>query len=220
MRKTLPLTILLAACLPLCAVSATYGALSFNNGVSDPKNLEISVGAINVEDRTKVIPDGMITIESVVGKRVMVADQKFVYRVDATMTIPAGSIYEYWYDEDTNPVSFELVSFVLNYSSTANLNYQNAECYLLGNYDSAKRLSNVNLSVSDSSISFSLCITDQYIDIDYERTSIYSLVEESGIIPARDALTFDAIFDFPMDSVSPNIGGSFISFIVEMSNSL
>ena len=218
MRKTLPLTILLAACLPLCAVSATYGALSFNNGVS--KNLEISVGAINVEDRTKVIPDGMITIESVVGKRVMVADQKFVFRVDAKMTIPAGSIYEYWYEEDTTPISFELISFVLNYSSTANLDYQNAECYLLGNYDGAKRLSNVNLSVSNSSASFSLCITDQYIDIDYERTSIYSLVEESGIIPARDALTFDAIFDFPMDSVSPDIGGSFISFIVEMSNSL
>lgn len=220
MRKTLPLTILLAACLPLCAVSATYGALSFDNGSSDPKKLGISVGTINVEDRTKVIPNDMIRIESVVGKSVMVADQKFVYRVDAAMTIPAGSIYEYWYDEDTTPISFELVSFVLNYSSTANLNYQNAECYLLGNYDGAKRLSNVNLSVSDSSISFSLCITDQYIDIDYERTSIYSLVEESGIIPARDALTFDAVFDFPMDSVLPNIGSSFISFIVEMSNSL
>ena len=78
--------------MPLCAVSATYGALSFNNGVSDPKNLEISVGTINVEDRTKVIPNDMIRIESVVGKRVMVADQKFVYRVDATMTIPAHDV--------------------------------------------------------------------------------------------------------------------------------
>lgn len=220
MKKTLPLTIFLAACLPLCAVSATYGALAFDNQEPSPEELHLNVGSIEVSDQTKTIDPGMLTIGEVVGKRVSICQQQFVYRISAELTIPAGGIKDFWYDEYTVPVYYEYVIFGLNVASPVGMNFADCDCYVIGSYFGAVKLTNIETKFTNSSISFSLSTTDQYIDVDYERTGIYSLVQESNINQSKEALTFYAVFDFKLPSPSANISYDLASFIVEMSNTL
>lgn len=212
-------TIILAACLPLSAVAATYGAVILEAEPPHAVVVPFSNGSVSFEHQIQGIPSGMLTVDSVSWNRVR-RDASLYFEVTANLTIPAGGVSKYWYDSDLNPCDYTYVSFKLLFQSVGGLSLDKCDCYAIGDYDGASRLYNASSSQTSQSVGFSLWGTDELIDVGYDRNSIYTIVTESGVTNALNPIRFKTVFCFPLESANGADGVALSSYQVEVSNSL
>lgn len=221
MKVRLLSTVILAACLPLSAISAAYGALSVGQDEAKPVNVEMNAMAIDIEAGMVNIPDAMLTFNPDISPAAIGKYRNFgtdlYFDVTVEFRIPKGGLYNYWFSQTTAlKIKFDYVTFSLEFDDATGLDFDSSEFYAIGKRPYSQKTYCLNKKSGNYS-SFSLLTYDGNSDVNYDRNSIYSIAEErlikepfdsdsmSGYNPTLHPLDFQCVFSFPVISNSPSV---------------
>ena len=191
-----------ALCLPLTSAVATYGALSFSGAFEAKEQVRLSEVAINRDF------DPAIIIINSATQRIVHDERGYTLVASASLTIPRGSISQYWYNS-SGVRGFEAVDFLFAYSGSFDANA--AHCYLLSDYEGCRYFNPYSRTSSNGEATLSYYVLDQNLSSDFEHDSIEGLYGESGVNNTISAFDFVCAIEVPVSSPS-NPGLSFSSF--------
>ena len=226
-------TIILAACLPLSAISAAYGALSVEQEEVKPVGVTMNAMVIDAEIGMINIAKEMLIFNpdvnpSAIGKYRNFGSELY-FDVIVELRIPKGGLYNYWFEQTTAKAKlFDYVTFTVEFADATGLDFASSEFYAIGKQVYSQKTYCLNKTTGMVS-SFSLLTYDGNPDITYDRNSIFSIAEErllkepyiassqSGYNPTLHFLDFQCVFSFPVTSDNPSV--SVKGFKIQVSNS-
>lgn len=203
-------SMLLALCLPFCAVSATYGAIEYNPGVGN-HSYSTAFGNITIDYAIDSYYSDVpyLSIESVLTSASS-SHGVYTYSVIATLEFAQGglnSLRSFASAHQYEKIEFELIgefSEYLDYSSVyLTPGSQNERC------GTAERVFESN------GISASYYIADHFAGASYDRNSLQYVVEKTGN-NATSPIQFNCVFEFSIPDISALSSMVLSSFLVRM----